>query len=54
MSDVFSIVSIVIMIACLTWSVGVLIFALIKKAILKRKAKKLKKEVLNDGDQTNS
>ena len=50
MNDVFTIVSVIVIIASLTWSVGVLVFALIKKIILKRKEKKLKQEVLNDDD----
>ena len=46
--DLFTLVSVIIIIASLTWSVGVLVYALIKKIIQKRKDKKLEKEVLSD------
>lgn len=48
--DLFTLVSVIVIIASLTWSVGVLVFALIKKIIQKRKDKKLEKEVLNDDE----
>jgi hypothetical protein len=46
--DVFSIVTIVVIIASLTWSVSMLIFGLVKKILYKRKLNKVKKEVLTD------
>lgn len=48
--DTFSLVTTIIIIASLSWSVGVLIYALIKKIINARKMKKLKEDVLNDNE----
>lgn len=48
--DVFTLVSVIIIIASLAWSVGVLLYALIKKIIQKRKDKKLEEEVLTDDE----
>lgn len=49
--DVFTLVSTIVIIASLTWSAGVLIFALFKMFLNKRKMKKLKQEVLQDDEK---
>lgn len=48
MSDVFTIVSIIVIVCSLCWSAGVLIYALIKKIKLKKEQKRTEKEALDD------
>lgn len=50
MGQVMTIITIIVIIASLSWSVGVLIFGLIKRIRYGRKLKKAQKEVLKDDD----
>lgn len=49
--NVFNVICIVIMLVCFAWSLGMIVFALIKRAIIRKKAKN---EVLDDERNENN